>query len=277
MKLLLAAATAAATLAATGAGAVSLIPLAENPGGQSPEASAEQWSKWSFSFDRVADGGDPINDTTGEFQNQKQTYPVFLLGGTSGFSAERSFTIPAGKVVMIPLFNTGCFGGNESAPDPAIGSPCNQANIDYSLAFLDAVDTLFLRIDGKDFVNATSASEVDAIDPLFRIGTDIFPAEIAPNSWVTVFIAPEQVPGGLWTTVDNYGFYAFAKLGRGTHVLEYGGGHPGFDSPFGSIGAFFNSTNATITVAPVPLPAALPLLAAGLGALGFAARQRSQS
>jgi hypothetical protein len=84
---------------------------------------------------------------------------------------------------------------------------------------------------------------------------------------VTVFYGAENVPGGLWETVDNYGFYAFAKLGRGTHVMEYGGGTPGF----------FNSITATITVAPVPLPAALPLLAAGLGALGFAARRRSPS
>jgi hypothetical protein len=183
MRLLLASTAFAAALAATSAGAVSLVPLSDNPGGQSPEASGEQWSKWSFSFDRVVDGGDPINDTTGEFQNQKQTYPVFLLGDTSGGSAERSFTIPAGKVLMIPLINTGCFGGNESAPDPAIGSPCNQGNIDYSVAFLDSVDTLFLKIDGKDFINAGSASEVDAIDSLFRIETDMFPAEIAPNSW----------------------------------------------------------------------------------------------
>jgi MYXO-CTERM domain-containing protein len=37
-----------------------LVPLAQNPGGQSPETSAEQWLRWAFSFDRAVDGGDPL-------------------------------------------------------------------------------------------------------------------------------------------------------------------------------------------------------------------------
>ncbi len=50
------------SLSATTAGAVSLIPLTDNPGGQSPATSAEDWTKWLYSFNSVTDGGDPVSD-----------------------------------------------------------------------------------------------------------------------------------------------------------------------------------------------------------------------
>lgn len=40
-------------------------------------------------------------------------------------------------------------------------------------------------------------------------------------------------------------------------------------------GYMSNGTNAVLTVAPVPLPASLPMLAAGLGLIGLYRRRRS--
>jgi hypothetical protein len=257
MRLLLASTAFAAALAATSAGAVSLIPLTDNPGGQTPEASAEQWSRWSFSFDQVADGGDPITDDTGKFQNMKQEYPVFLLGGTPGGSVVRTFTAKAGKPFMIPMINGQCLG-NE------LYGLCY--NDPYSYLRNDTVNRLFLTINGVTFVDANSEAEVDAIESAYRIDTDVFyDVYLAPNNWTGL---PEEV----FLEGYNSGFYAFANLPVGIHTLVFGGG---YDNE--TFGTFFNSVTATITVAPVPLPAALPLLAAGLGALGFAARRRTPS
>jgi hypothetical protein len=242
-------------LAATSAGAVSLMPLSENPGGQSPEASAEQWWQWVFDFD-LEDGGDPINDATGAFQNLNQTYPVYMLGGTFGGPAERAFTAKAGKVFMVPLLNQLCLGDLESpcgAPNP---------NQDDARESLDNADQLFLRINGTPVINAMTSTEVDAADSTLRIQTDLFAVNLAENSYLAALFG---ITPGLYPSSFNYGFYAFVKLGTGTHVLEYGGGTGGFNT----------SVKATITLAPVPLPAALPLLAMGFGALCLAARRKS--
>jgi hypothetical protein len=265
MRLLLAAVTAA-TLASTGAGAVSLIPLSENPGGQSPAVSAEQWLKWASSFDTIVDGGDPISDTTGSMQTLKQTYPVFLLGGTFGGEATRSLTAPAGSIFMVPLLNVFCTGGNPDAP-PGFVAPCDEAVAAVVRTELDDVQQLFLRIDGKTIYDADTIDEVDLIEAALRIESGIFSLELAPNSF---WNSPElTLPAGTYDSNFIHGFFAFVKLGSGVHTIEYGGG---FDSDI--LGNFSNSIVATITLAPIPLPAALPLLTAGVGALGLAARRR---
>jgi hypothetical protein len=181
-----------------------------------------------------------------------------MLGGTFGGPAERSFTAKAGKVFMVPLLNQICLGDLES--------PCEDPNPNQQEARqqLDDADSLFLRIDGKTVFDATTADAVDAIDGDLRIETDLFTLELGDNSYLAALF---DLPSGSYPSSFNYGFYAFVKLGNGTHVLEYGGSTQGFST----------SVKATITVAPIPLPAALPLLAAGLGALGIAARRRSPS
>jgi hypothetical protein len=259
--LLLAAGLFALSMHGAAATTFNLVPLAQNPGGQAPETSAEQWLRWVFSFDHAADGGDPIADPTGGMQGKHQVFPVHMLGGTFGGGVERSFTARGGKILMIPFVNSFCVGGLATPPNDA-SVPCGAADVDFARTNQDSVDRLFLKIDGQVLVDADTAAEVDAIESAYRLETGIFPIELADNN---LFTPGFNVPGGLYPTALNFGMFAFAKLGNGSHEVEYAGGFPGFST----------SVKAEINV--VPLPASLTLLTGGLTALGlFAGRRRSQ-
>jgi hypothetical protein len=249
---------------ASGGNATSLIPLSDNPGGQSPEMSAEQWLQWLSSYDTAVVGGDPITDPTGEFQAVNQIYPVTMLGGTFGGDATRAFNLPARSIVMMPLINSFCTGGNPAASG-GLETPCTDSDLEGSKAYLDTVDRLFLRINGNTIFDADTLDEVDAIDAALRIETDFFSAELAPNSFWTGFGL--DAPAGTYPSNYNVGFYAFALLDEGVNTLEFGGGN----------GDFVTSVAARVRVAPIPLPAALPLLVAGIAGLGLKAQRRRKT
>jgi hypothetical protein len=236
--------------------AATLIPLRDKPGGQAAATSVEQWTAWSFAFDNIADGGNPITDETGAFQNRKQTYPVYHLGGATRDGVRRTFRALAGRPFVIPLINVVCTGGTAWSPS------CAGENEATVKGWMDSVDRLFLKVDGKTFLNAKNARAVDSIEKRHRIDTGIFSVDVAPNSWSGDL-------AGEYTESFNYGFYAFADLPVGRHTVEFGGA-------IGDLG-FSNSVKATVTVAPVPLPAGLPLIAAGVAALGLVSRRRRRA
>lgn len=254
-RLLLAAGLSIFTPEGAAATTFNLVSLAQKPGGQAPATSAEQWLQWVFSFDKAADGGDPITDPTGSLQGKHQVFPVHMLGGTLGGGADRSFTIGRGKTLMIPFVNSFCVGGLATPPNDA-SLPCGPADAAAFRSTQDSVDRLFLEIDGQVLVDADTAAEVDAIESAYRIETDIFPIQVADNN---LFTPDFNVPGGLYPTALNFGMFAFARLGIGSHQVEFAGGFPGFST----------SVKAEINV--VPLPASLALLPGGLAALGLLA------
>ena len=220
--------------------AAELIPIGDNPGGQTASLSVQQWAEWASSFDRVVDGGDPISDDTGEFQNKKQTYPLFFLGGAASEGFTRSFTAQAGKPLAIPFFNITCASTSGfDCTDPGV--------VEFVEGFLDDADSLFLSLDGTVLVDASTAEEVDLIEDQFRVVSDLFDLTIAPNNWLSE-------PEGVWPNSFSAGFYAFvAELPLGEHEIIFGG----------STSGFANSVEATITV--VPAPATLFFLLGGLG------------
>jgi hypothetical protein len=254
------------SLSATTAGAVSLIPLTDNPGGQSPETSAQQLWQWANSFDRVVDGGDPINDETGAFQNKKQTYPVHMLGWSwPGSVVDRSFWTYAGKPFVIPLIGYSCVGGLETAPEPA-SIPCEGADEQVARDFLDSVDWLTLRINGETLIEADGLDSVSALRPQLYVESGLYPVDVAPNSTLTALFGVDVLPPGIYPSSYQYSFLAFFDLPAGRHTIEFGGGNA--ERILGTY---------NIRVAEIPLPAGLPLLAAGLGALGLAGRWRRVS
>jgi hypothetical protein len=245
------------TLSATSAGAVSLIPIGDDPGGQSAAASAANWLQWVSSFDRIADGGDPLTDDTGASQNKKQTFPVQMLGGSVVGDVERSFTVRADRPLMIPLAIDACVGGLASAPFPG-NVPCEGGDQAFARDRQDNVDRLFLKIDGDVLLDLATTDEVDTVESAFRIESDLFAVDLAPNNVFDVFF---DAPPGIYPSSFSYGFFAFTALGLGQHVVEYGGGTGG-------------ASFVTATIEVVPIPATLPLLVAGFGGLVLAARKR---
>ena len=82
--------------------------------------------------------------------------------------------------------------------------------------------------------------------------------------------AIDQIPGGD-SSFDTVGLAARGDISIFTRAVRFRAAGRG-DSDDGS----FNVTAAGLQVAPVPVPAALPLLLAGLGALGVAARRQKR-
>ena len=239
-----------------GANAASLIPPGANPGGQSASISVMQWMEWTFAFDNAVDGGNPISDGTGAFQNLKQTYPVFMMGGATETGVMRSFSMAAGKPLAIPLFTVSCVSSD--------GFDCSDSSVtDFVDDWLDSADQLHLEIDGTVLVDANTAGEVDAIEDQLRVASDFFHIDVAANNWA-------GEPKGTWPNSYTDGYFAFVEgLPIGEHNLSFGGGAPG--DPEG----FYVGVEANVVVTPVPT--ALPLLLGGLAALGLVARSRRRT
>ncbi len=249
----------AACVAAFGslpAAAASLIPLADDPGGQSAVTSARQWTQWTLLFDQVVDGGDPISDATGEFQSQKQIYPLTFLGGAQGDGVTRAFTVPSGKPIFLPMLNVVC-----TSPFPDFS--CSGDAQDLVRGWIDDADSLKLTVDGVDLIRAESGAEVDDVAAGSRVFSGIFTVESVNNNWL-------GDPAGVYDNSFVDGYFAALKLPVGVHTVSYGGG-------IGSL-EFSNSVEATIVVAPIPAPVPAALLMSGLLALaGFRGGARRQA
>ena len=152
-----------------------LIPRGQNPGGQPVSQSVKQLTQWGFSFNNITDGGNPVTDDTGAFQNRKQTFPVFHLGGTVSKGIKRTFSAPSDKAFAIPIFGGSCLGND------AVGTCIGDDTIND---YVDNTKRLFLSIDGQVIINAKGRHAVDRFELKYRVNTGIFGVDLAPNNWV---------------------------------------------------------------------------------------------
>src|SRR2546423_6015845 len=87
------------TTAAAFADDTEIFPINSRPYGKSYGAWAASWWQWAFS---IPEAYNPVTDTTGAFAGVGQSGPVWFVAGTFGGSAERTFTVPAGKGLFLP-------------------------------------------------------------------------------------------------------------------------------------------------------------------------------
>jgi len=162
---------------------------------------AAKWQKW------MAEIPTPVNptiDTTGKNCGEGQTGPVWFLTGTTGGSAERSCTIPAGKAIIFPVMGSEC----SYADTPSVKSErdlaiCAQADDNIATNLQATIDGH--SIEQLDKYRVTS--------PLFNL---TFPT-------TNIFSAP---PGPTQGIVD--GFWVFLHpLTLGKHELHFSGLTPG--------------------------------------------------
>lgn len=220
------------------AATITLISPGSHPGGQPPEASVRDWVEWSHSINRDVVGGDPITDPSGAYQSRNQRYSVHMLGGAIKPGVRRSFSIPAGKPIIVPLLNSTCWG------NARVGTCIGDQGSREAMA---AADRLFLRVNGMSLVDARGQAAVDAVEAMFRIDTGLFSISAPAGSWPTAL----GLPPDLYPQSYNNGFYAFIELPLGKHEVFYGG----------TTGEFSESVKAKVEV--VPLPPALALIAGG--------------
>src|SRR5215471_10515936 len=79
--------------------------------------SVSQWTGdwWTWALQSPANQN-PVLDQTGAFANVNNNGPVFFIAGDFGGDVERTFTVPAGKPLLVPLLNAFDVEGPGIAP-----------------------------------------------------------------------------------------------------------------------------------------------------------------
>ena len=174
-----------------------------HPYGKSYGEWAAKWWQWVMS---IPADRNPLTDTTGEFADEGQSGPVWFAAGTFGTSAERTYTVPAGKAIFVPVFNW-IFGAGVFDCDPTVpGAPCVVCDLQaLAAANTEAAEVLEVTIDG---VPVKNVRRYRASSP------GPFAIQYPENSVVGVPAGNyfPQVADGYWLML--------APLAKGTHEIR---------------------------------------------------------
>jgi hypothetical protein len=185
-----------------------------------------KWWQWAHS---IPTGNNPQLDETGEdcAQAQNQTGPVWFLAGTSGGSAERTCTIPAGKAILLPIINAAYVGtAGETEEEMRTGVE----------EYIDTVTTLEASIDGVPLQNLSN----------YRIQSPFF-NETLPNDNVL------GEPEGTYLAISD-GYWVFLEpLPPGQHEIRLRGA---IIDPTGITPSFETAVTYHLIVSDTAIPSA---------------------
>ena len=180
-----------------------VLPPQSHPYSRSYGEWAVKWWQWALS---IPADRNPLTDATGAFAGEDQSGPVWFGAGTFGGSEERSYTMPAGKAIFLPVFNwifgSGVFDCNPTVPGVPCCVPCLQ---ETAAANTESADILEVSIDGVSVKNVRS----------YRAASPgAFPVTYPENSVIGVAAGTysPQVADGYWLML--------APLAKGTHDIR---------------------------------------------------------
>lgn len=133
------------------AGNPGIFPPQSQPYGKSYNEWVVNWWQWVLS---IPADRNPLIDETGESAGEGQRGPVWFVAGTFGNSVERSYPVPAGKALFVPVFNW-IFGAGAFDCDPSNpGVPCVVCELEQlAAANTKAADVLEVSVDGVPVQN----------------------------------------------------------------------------------------------------------------------------
>jgi hypothetical protein len=124
-----------------------IFPIDSRPYGKSYGQWATAWWQWAVS---IPAANNPVLDSTGAFAGVGQRGPVWFLGASLGGSEERTFTIPAGKGIFLPVtpWIFGAIAGDCGPSNP--GVTCDVPTLRAAAAAAaTSVQTMDVSIDGE--------------------------------------------------------------------------------------------------------------------------------
>ena len=248
-------------LAAPSADATTIFPPGAMVAGKSIDDWTAAWWTWAAGLPAT---GNAFDDPTGALAHQHNGGPVFFVAGyfslPAGYTQPpvmRSFSVAAGRPILIPLVNLGVFQFSQ-ADETAIISSFNASNL---TAIIDNVPVPNL----SQYVETTGFFSAGPIRPN-TIGSTILATPGFPG------VPPDCLPTDLCPGLST-GYWLMLDLSPGVHVIDTGGtASVTFPPDLGGGGLTFTvGTDYTISVV-APEPASALLLLPGL--LGIAAIRR---
>jgi hypothetical protein len=219
-------------------------PVVVDAGGTVAGKTIGQWTAdwWNWAVAEPA-GKDPLTDTTGANATLNQSGPVFFVGGqgaAANGAVSRSFDVPGGKYLLVPLVNVLVAAG----PDPNFSSTKEEAEKYVTQAA--KLDQLFATLDGQAIPDLASHREP------------------SPTNF-TITFADKNVTGlgpGTFNDANSDGYWLmFNPLAPGNHTLHFGGGldsfeiAPGFSAPPLSVDVTDQVQSSAVRLPPQMLPA----------------------
>ena len=179
-----------------------VLPIGSMPGGKTYGEWTAAWWQWALS---IPADRNPILDPTGEFCGEGQNGPVWFYAATFGNSAERSCTIPTGKMIFMPVFPC-IFGAAVGDCEPIGSGPCDVPTLQAAAAAATlAAEVLQVTIDG---VPVQSIRDYRAFSP-------------GPFSITFPEGAVFGLPAGTFFPNVSDGYWLMlAPLSRGEHTIE---------------------------------------------------------
>ncbi len=163
---------------------------------------------WTWGLQAPA-GTNPITDRTGEHADFDNDRPVFFVAGTFGGKAERTFTVPEGTPILIPVINNIALTFDTDPPGEAEELLAEwEATVDPASlsAVIDGdpvenVEAYYVRTDYFTPGSPQEGSLLEAVLERFNLpeAEDLYPS----------------LASGYWLLVEG--------LTPGEHTISYGG------------------------------------------------------
>ena len=216
------------TLAMFADGGPEILPIRSHPYGQTYGEWSVLWWQWALG---IPAANNPVTDTTGEFAGVGQSGPVWFLAGAFGSSVvERTFAMPAGKAIFMPVHNWifGAIAGDCNPSNP--GVPCDIPTLRAAAAAAtETAQTLDVLIDGQTVANVRNYRAISPggfnvtlpADAVLGLPTGTFGPHVADGYWL--MLPPLEVgTHTIWLHVVNPPFALDYAV---TYHITVQGGH----------------------------------------------------
>jgi hypothetical protein len=183
-----------------------VIPPEAMPVGKSYGEWGAEWWKWAYAAPFAQN---PIGDPNGDFGSLRQSGSVWFLAGTFGATAERTITIPVGKMIFFPIVNIfNDYPCPEPPPfEPAPGQTLEQFLTEGAMWYINHVTDMSVTVDGVALNNLWN----------YR-GTSPLTTFTADPSWVALDPCVTGTPQ--FGVSDGY-WIMLAPLPAGQHIIRF--------------------------------------------------------
>jgi hypothetical protein len=181
------------------------LPPNSNALGKGYAELTADWLEWLLAIPAATN---PLFDPDGAYAAVGQSGKVWFLAGTTGGSATRTATVPAGTSLFFPIVNY--FWVNTPEYSDPVWSQAQETSVRAFLAAnVDTAQDLVLEIDGRTIPNVYDLRVSGAVGACALPDDNVFGIPFAP-------VPHECLADGYWALLP--------PLSDGSHTIHFAGG-----------------------------------------------------